>query len=145
MDRQAVANPVSHFFLKIGRRLRRRMEIDAEARATIVSGASGERSAEPIVGRTVNLSQNGALLILPDRDAGPMSLDVASGDQVSNLLEVEICTEPEPQVRFRAMSKVIWIEEMGKDTRRPPYYLVGVRFVKLFQRDAEALGEILGG
>ena len=143
MNRQSVANPVSHFFLKVGRRLRRRVEIDAEARVTIVSSASGERAGRSIVGRTVNLSQNGALLILPDRHVDQLSFDVASGDDVSNMVEVDIVTEPTPRIGFHAMAKIVWMEEMRRDTGRRPYYLVGLRFVKLFARDADALRVIL--
>lgn len=144
MHKPTLANPVTHFFLKVGRRLRRRVEIDAEVRATIISTRDGRRADREIIGRTVNLSHAGALIILPEVAANDFTLSAEPGEGVTNLLEMDVRVGDRDPTCFSALAKVVWLEEIRKGGRNRHYFLAGIRFVKLYRRDQEILGQILG-
>jgi hypothetical protein len=143
VEREPVANPVTHFFLKAGRRVRRRKEIEAAAQVTIVSALDGRRSARPIAGKTLNLSQTGALLALPEIAVDDLMLDRAAGDGISDLVEIDVHVGVGDGIGFSALGKVIWLEEVRRTATAPRHHLVGVRFVKLYKQDQENLQRVL--
>lgn len=141
MERSSVANLATHFSLKVGRRRIKRIDIEAVAEVTIISGSDGAYSKKPLIGRTINLSESGALLLLPRTEIDNLTLDPRAENNVNNVCEVKINVDDDPLKSFNGLAKVIWTEPMRQGSHT--FHLVGIRFVKLYNQDKETLRQVL--
>lgn len=146
MQRSSVANPVSSFFLKVGRRQRRRVEIDAEVRITPISAEEGEMVQNAVTGRTVNLSNGGALLVLPETDGNGEAYAFCTdpSGQANCLIDAEFHYDNDGPGLFNALAKVVWLERLKDGPKSEPYVLAGIKFIKLYQEDRQRLEALLG-